>query len=154
MTITILIIVNVFTALSIIVLALMQQSKGDMGAAFGGGSSQSMFGSRGSANFLSRTTALMCVLFFATSLTLAYMYTQRAESESVVDESSVIQQSSEIPSLGDEVPSINGAVEDATSGLPAIEGEDSAAEVIDQAEAAMEQVEQADESDIPAIPDQ
>ncbi|MBT8114590.1 MAG: preprotein translocase subunit SecG [Arenicella sp.] len=154
MTITILIIVNVFTALSIIVLALMQQSKGDMGAAFGGGSSQSMFGSRGSANFLSRTTALMCVLFFATSLTLAYMYTQRAESESVMDESSVIQQSSEIPNLGDEVPSINGAVEDATSGLPAIEGEESAVEVLEQVDSATGQGQQADESDIPAIPDQ
>ena len=103
MTTTVLIIVNVFAALAIIVLALMQQSKGDMGSAFGGGGSQSMFGSRGSANFLSRLTAIMCAVFFISSLSLAYVYAQRAESNSVVGEKSVIE-SSEIPSIEGEMP--------------------------------------------------
>jgi len=112
MTTTILIIVNVFAALAIIVLALMQQSKGDMGSAFGGGGSQSMFGSRGSANFLSRSTAIMCVIFFATSLALAYVYAQRADLDSVVRDSSVINEvaapevESEIPTIDDSIPSI------------------------------------------------
>ena len=124
MTTTILIIVNVFSALAIIVLALMQQSKGDMGSAFGGGGSQSMFGSRGSANFLSRTTALMCTVFFISSLALAYVYAKRADNNSVVEQSSVIEQTqqveqSEIPSIddlstGDEVPTIPNAEVDTT----------------------------------------
>ena len=122
MTTTILIIVNVFAALAIIVLALMQTSKGDMGSAFGGGGSQSMFGSRGSANFLSRMTSLMCAVFFISSLSLAYVYAQRAESSSVVSGASVIEQSSELPSIDNEVPSITP--EQAIEGeIPAIEGE-------------------------------
>jgi len=103
---TILIIVNVFAALAIIVLALMQTSKGDMGSAFGGGGSQSMFGSRGSSNFLSRSTAIMCATFFLTSLALAYVYAKRAESNSVVAPSVIEQQveESDIPTVEVDTP--------------------------------------------------
>jgi preprotein translocase subunit SecG len=67
-------IVNLISAVSVIVLVLMQHGKGaDMGAAFGGGSSGSLFGASGSANFLSRTTAVLAVVFFSTSLTLVYL---------------------------------------------------------------------------------
>ena len=120
MTTTILIVVNVFAALAIIVLALMQQSKSDMGSAFGGGGSQSMFGSRGSANFLSRMTAIMCIVFFVSSLSLAYIYAKRAEVNSVVDQPSVLEQveeesevpvldvpDSELPSIETEVPTLD-----------------------------------------------
>ena len=139
MTTTILIIVNVFSALAIIVLALMQQSKGDMGSAFGGGGSQSMFGSRGSANFLSRTTSLMCVVFFISSLTLAYVYAQRAESDSVIGGGSVIEQSTEIPLIeGNDIPAIDDE-------LPTIE--DNA----DAIEAEVPTIE-SDASDVPEIP--
>lgn len=111
---TILIIVNVFAALIMIVLVLMQQAKGDMGSAFGGGGSQSMFGSRGSANFLSRATSFICALFFISSLTLAYIYSNRNANDSVVGSGSVIQDSTndasqEIPSVDDgSVPVIEG----------------------------------------------
>ena len=109
MTTTILIIVNVFAAIAIIGLTLMQQSKGDMGSAFGGGSSQSMFGSRGSANFLSRTTSIMCVVFFISSLALAYVYAQRADSNSVIGSDSVIEQTVDIVPIADDViPSVPG----------------------------------------------
>lgn len=65
---------HVIIAVSIIVLVLMQQGKGaDMGAAFGSGSSGSVFGASGSGNFLSRTTAIVATLFFITSLSLTYM---------------------------------------------------------------------------------
>ena len=94
---TILIIVNVFAAVAMIALTLMQSSKSDMGSAFGGGGSQSMFGSRGSSNFLSKSTALMCAVFFVSSLALAYTYAKRGES-SIVD-SPVIEETSEIPSI-------------------------------------------------------
>lgn len=64
-------IVNVISALSVIVLVLLQHGKGaDMGAAFGSGSAGSVFGSAGSANFLSRLTAVFAALFFATCMAL------------------------------------------------------------------------------------
>lgn len=120
MTTTILIIINVFAALAIIVLALMQQSKGDMGSAFGGGGSQSMFGSRGSANFLSRMTSLMCVVFFISSLSLAYVYAKRADINSVVENRSVLEQTTE--ELDSEVPTLdNVPVEADDSEVPTIE---------------------------------
>ena len=72
----ILFIVIVFASIGIIALVLLQQSSGDAGSAFGGGgSSQSLFGSRGSANFLSRSTSVLVTIFFAASLALAYTYT-------------------------------------------------------------------------------
>jgi preprotein translocase subunit SecG len=61
------------TAIAMIGLVLMQHGKGaDMGAAFGGGSSGSLFGATGSANFLSRSTAVAATLFFVCTLALAY----------------------------------------------------------------------------------
>lgn len=65
--------VHIIAAIVIIVLVLLQQGKGaDMGAAFGSGASGSLFGASGSANFLSRMTALATTIFFVTSLTLTY----------------------------------------------------------------------------------
>ena len=65
---------HVVVALAIIGLVLLQHGKGaDMGSGFGGGASGSLFGATGSANFLSRTTAVLATLFFLTSLGLAYL---------------------------------------------------------------------------------
>lgn len=77
-----LLVIHVLTALGIVGLVLLQQGKGaDMGAAFGGGgASQTLFGARGSATFLSRATAILATVFFITSLTLAVVYS-RASSE-------------------------------------------------------------------------
>ena len=67
-------VVNVLSALSMIVLVLMQHGKGaDMGAAFGSGSAGSLFGSSGSANFLSRSTAALATVFFVTCLGLVLL---------------------------------------------------------------------------------
>jgi preprotein translocase subunit SecG len=83
---SVLLVIHVLTAVSIIVLVLMQQGRGaDMGAAFGGGS-QTLFGARGSANFLSRVTGLLAAVFFVTSLTLAYLYSQSSQPQSVTDQ--------------------------------------------------------------------
>ena len=69
---TLILTVHVIIALTIIVLVMLQQGKGaDMGAAFGSGSSGSLFGASGSANFLSRATAVAATVFFITSLSLA-----------------------------------------------------------------------------------
>ena len=65
---------HVLVALAIIGLVLLQHGKGaDMGSGFGGGASGSLFGATGSANFLSRTTAVLATVFFLTSLGLAYI---------------------------------------------------------------------------------
>ncbi len=70
---TLLIVAQVLCAIAIIVLVLLQHGKGaDMGAAFGGGASGSLFGATGSANFLSRSTAVVATLFFLATLGLAY----------------------------------------------------------------------------------
>src|SRR2546423_14095545 len=71
--------VQMLTALAMIGLILVQHGKGaDMGAAFGSGSSGSLFGAAGSANFLSRTTAILATIFFLSSLGLTYLASNRA----------------------------------------------------------------------------
>ncbi len=78
---TLVLVVHVLTALGIIGLVLLQHGKGaDVGAAFGSGASGSLFGASGSANFLSRATALLAAVFFATSLSLAYLATHKPSS--------------------------------------------------------------------------
>jgi len=78
---TILFVVQVLVAIALCGLILLQHGKGaDMGAAFGSGSSGSLFGAAGSANFLSRTTAILAAVFFATSLGLTYLGTTHAKS--------------------------------------------------------------------------
>ena len=79
-------VVHILVALGLIGLVLLQQGKGaDIGAAFGSGGSNTVFGARGSANFLSRTTAVLAVLFFVTSLSLAYFVTAAPKRQSVID---------------------------------------------------------------------
>jgi preprotein translocase subunit SecG len=85
---TVLLAVQMLTALGMIGLILIQHGKGaDMGAAFGSGSSGSLFGASGSANFLSRTTAVLAAVFFACTLALAYFGNLRPveSSSSVLD---------------------------------------------------------------------
>lgn len=78
-------ILHVLAATTVIVLVLLQQGKGaDMGAAFGSGSSGSLFGSTGSANFLSRATAILATAFFVTSLGLTYLSGHRPQAVGVM----------------------------------------------------------------------
>jgi preprotein translocase subunit SecG len=99
-------IMHVLTALTIVGLVLLQQGKGaDIGAAFGSGSAGSMFGSAGSANFLSRTTAVLAVVFFLTSLGLTYMSSRTSEPTGVM-----ATQPAPAESLPDQIP---------TPGVPA-----------------------------------
>ncbi len=90
---TILLAVQMLTAVVMVGLILVQHGKGaDMGAAFGSGGSGSLFGASGSANFLSRTTAVLATLFFASTLLLAYFGTARptASSGSVLDGAPIV----------------------------------------------------------------
>lgn len=80
-------ILHMFLAVGIVGLVLLQRGKGaDAGAGFGAGASGTVFGARGSASFLSRTTAILAALFFVTSLTLSYLGGKStAKDSSVVD---------------------------------------------------------------------
>lgn len=81
----IIVVIDILAAVGLIALVLLQQGKGaDMGAAFGSGASQTLFGSRGTANFLTRTTAVLALVFFVANLALAYLATAPAPPSSVV----------------------------------------------------------------------
>ena len=82
----ILIAVHMIISVALIALVLVQRGKGaEAGAAFGGGASLTVFGARGSASFMTRSTAVLATLFFLSSLALAYAYSQRIERTSVTD---------------------------------------------------------------------
>ena len=127
--------VHAIVAVVIIVLVLLQHGKGaDMGAAFGGGSSGSLFGATGSANFLSRTTGILAAIFFATSLAMAYIATHkpRASGGGGVMEgvTSKPASPSTVPATGTAVPApAAGSVPSAPAAAPspaAIPGQDPA----------------------------
>ncbi len=98
-------VVHVITAIVLIGLVLIQHGKGaDMGAAFGTGSAGSLFGSSGSANFLSRSTAVAATIFFVTSLSLTYIYAHPTQGQGVmdkVDTSKIVPQVVSVPTAPD-----------------------------------------------------
>lgn len=113
---TFLMVAHILMAFVLIGLILLQQGRGaDTGAAFGSGASTTVFGARGSATFLSRTTAVLAVLFFSNSLLLAYLSTRHVEPVSVMDRPAVQAPAApaapdaradvpEVPSTGGDVP--------------------------------------------------
>ena len=77
-------VIDIISAVGLVGLILLQQGKGaDIGAAFGSGASQTLFGSRGTSNFLTRMTAILAVVFFVSNLGLAWVYAHQATSTSV-----------------------------------------------------------------------
>lgn len=87
----IIIVIDVLAAVGLIALVLLQQGKGaDMGAAFGSGASQTLFGSRGTANFLTRATAILATVFFLSNLTLAYLATDHSRPASVTERATTV----------------------------------------------------------------
>src|SRR5690606_7056555 len=103
MTLTLLLVVQVLSALAIIVLVLLQQGKGaDMGSAFGSGSAGSLFGATGAANFLSRTTKWAAVVFFASTLGLAYLSHKGSQSSGAME--SGVMQDFQADSSGPQLP--------------------------------------------------
>lgn len=98
---SVLLVVHVAVAVGICVLVLLQHGKGaDMGAAFGSGSSGSLFGAAGSANFLSRSTAVLATVFFLSSLGLTYFGSLRSTPVGV--EKSIMD--TQVPAKPSDVP--------------------------------------------------
>jgi preprotein translocase subunit SecG len=82
---TLILVLHVLTALAVVGLVLLQHGKGaDVGAAFGSGASGSLFGSSGSANILSRTTAVLAAVIFLTSMGLTYFSGQKSEQKGLM----------------------------------------------------------------------
>ena len=112
---TLILVFHVMVALAIIGLVLLQHGKGaDMGSGFGSGSSGSLFGATGSANFLSRMTAALATVFFLTSLGLAYLATHKPKAsggllDSVKTESDVAPKAADKPTAPAQQPAGAGA---------------------------------------------
>ncbi len=118
----ILLVIHVLSAVAIVVLVLLQQGRGaDMGAAFGGGS-QTLFGARGSATFLSKLTTWLAAVFFFTSMGLAYVYTGAIESRSVTEQAIPQTPPEPVPlAPGQDIPATSGqAAQDTQSDVPAV----------------------------------
>ena len=112
---TLTVVLHVLLAFAIVGLVLLQRGKGaDAGAGFGAGASGTVFGARGSASFLSRTTAVLATVFFLTSLGLSYLYTQHKAPTSVMDTVSQPTAPSSLPAL----PSTPGSTTPAPSTTP------------------------------------
>jgi preprotein translocase subunit SecG len=110
---------HVIVAATLIGFVLLQHGKGaDMGAAFGSGSSGSLFGAAGSANFLSRTTAVLATVFFLSSLALTYLGANRAAPKDIMQQG-VTQKASETPAKSSEIPQPAGSTAPAAAPAPA-----------------------------------
>ena len=100
---TLIVVVHLLLAAVLIGLVLIQRGKGaDMGAAFGSGASATIFGSQGSASFLTRATAVIATLFFLTSLGLAYTAAHRGSAKSVTEQ--VLPAPAQSPATKPDVP--------------------------------------------------
>ena len=123
---------HTLVAVLIIVLVLLQRGKGaDAGAAFGAGASGTVFGARGSSNFFSRATAVLATVFFASSLTLAYMSSQRSTGpESLLEDAPALEAPLERELTGTDGSSDGGELSDVGEfpELPDLEGSDPAAD--------------------------
>ena len=117
-------VLHVLTAVAVCGFVLLQHGKGaDMGAAFGSGASGSLFGAVGSANFLSRTTAILAVVFFSTSLGLTWLGSLRAVPRTVVPqgimEKMPATKASEVPAATGTPPAADPAKAAAPAEAPA-----------------------------------
>ena len=107
---------HILAAVAIVALVLLQQGKGaDAGAAFGAGGSGTVFGSRGAASFLTRTTAVLALVFFITSLGLAWIASQQVERRSVVERTEAPVQSEGAPASPTDVPNAASDVPQGTT---------------------------------------
>lgn len=119
-------ILHVLTAIAIIALILLQQGKGaDMGASFGGGSSQTLFGSSGGGNVLTKSTAILATLFFVTSFGLAIIAKQKSTNvgvdigiPSVVE--TINQAADDLPVAEEGIPAVNEAIPSLDVDIPAV----------------------------------
>lgn len=124
MTLTTVLVVHILISIALIGLVLIQRGKGaDMGAAFGAGASGTVFGSQGSGNFLTRTTAILATGFFVTSLVLAFLALSQTRVSDSLEGSVIVQQ--DAPAAPADVPTLStDATDSAVPTLPSDSGTD------------------------------
>ena len=113
---TIVVVVHVLVSLGLIGLIMIQQGKGaEAGASFGGGASQTVFGSQGSGNFLTKMTKYLAIIFFTTSISLAVIAKQRSEvsSQQLLPTASLVEKIQESATAADSEVKVE--LEDASS---------------------------------------
>lgn len=116
------VILHIAVCIALIMIVLLQSGKGaDMGAAFGGGASQTLFGSTGASTFLGKLTTAVAVVFMLTSFGLAYMSGYRAEESIMLDSKSPVAQQA-APAAPEKPPET--APTPAPSAVPATTGEE------------------------------
>ena len=118
---TLILVVHVIAALSVIGLVLIQQGKGaDMGSGFGGGSSSTVFGSSGAGSFLTRLTTGIAITFFVTSFGLAFYAKEKSKSAAELGIPTIVEQAIETDDAletddaASEIPSLEAMPEDDT----------------------------------------
>lgn len=118
-------VVHILAALAIIALILLQQGKGAVaGASFGGGASQTVFGSQGGSSFFTRATAVCAVIFFATSFGLAIIAKNKVTiTDSDIPTSIESQQEQTAPAEDSEVPEVEASEQDTGSEVPEVPAE-------------------------------
>jgi len=105
----IILVIHVLAAIGLIGFILIQQGKGaEVGASFGSGASQTLFGSQGSGNFLTRTTAILVTLFFVTSLLLGHLAYKNSKPKDIDDLLKTVQPASTepAPSKDNDIPKV------------------------------------------------
>jgi preprotein translocase subunit SecG len=101
----ILIIVHIIVCIALIMIVLLQTGKGaDMGAAFGGGASQTLFGSTGASTFLSKATTVAAIVFMLTSLALAYLSSHRTADSIMKGTRAPVEQPAPAPASPEDTP--------------------------------------------------
>ena len=105
-----LIVIHVIVCIALIMIVLLQTGKGaDMGAAFGGGSSQTLFGSTGASTFLSKATTVAAIVFMLTSLILAYVAGGGNVTKSVITDAKIPVEQSAPPASGSDTTTSDAA---------------------------------------------
>lgn len=118
---TLLIVIHIVTCIALIMIVLLQTGKGaDMGAAFGGGSSQTLFGSGGASTFLSKATTVAAIVFMLTSFGLAFVSNNRSTESIVLKNKSAVEKPAETATpenalnpASESVPPVNTAPSEA-----------------------------------------
>ena len=121
---TILLILHIGLAISLIALILLQQGRGaTAGAAFGSGASSTVFGAQGSASFLTRTTAVLALIFFSNSFLLAYLSGPVTEPQSIMEqplkvEQPIVDEADVGATAPQDLPDMPGDLPDMPAGMP------------------------------------
>ncbi|MFB4391452.1 preprotein translocase subunit SecG [Pseudomonas sp. NPDC089554] len=114
---TVVVVFHLLAALALVVMVLLQQGKGaEAGASFGAGASNTVFGSQGSATFLSKVTAILAATFFLTALGLGYFAKEQAQQlgQAGLPDPAVLEVKEQKPAVSDDVPVLEGQKSETT----------------------------------------